>query len=172
MKYSGAGWDSREISEDFIASIKAIAKYILEEEKFTSLAALRKGGLPKIELTKLYERLKTPDNLLVGARGIDNFESTRDNGEVQGTLLLFKDKVIFVTSAVYNLKSYEEGHKAQEMLKVASDIKNRAIQNQLDFMGSPDSFSLSRPYHITKEEISVFLSDIKKAFEGVKLRIV
>ncbi len=174
LKYAGEGWTARELNEPVIEQLKKLATYLVKEEGFDDFVATRKGA-SKTDLTKYIDNLKTGENVLVGATEVENFAFNAYSGDSQGTLILFKNKVVFVSSLVYSLKSYttygRENEKRVELDSILTDLRQKAMIAG-NFSGTLDNFFIEHSIDgLNIEEVKKFLEDLKKALGGMKLRI-
>jgi len=168
MVVIGESWDASSVDKNLISNVMDVWSYVSSQEGFTTAFIVRKDA-PPIDLARTAGRIKEPADFLMGAKSLRNVTFTKNDGNFQGTLVLYKDKIVFVSSAVYVVKSYEEGHKAQELAKVNVDLRTKA--GHLGYAGDPDNFYVWKPYPPTKDNVSSFLNEVKDAFKNDKLRL-
>lgn len=167
-KIYGDGWTGRELDERFVTELKSTAEYLLGTEKFDYMLCNR-SGTTKGDLTKLYPKIKSASDVLLGAPGIDNFSLSKLDGDFQGTLVVYKNRLVFVSSMVYQLKSYEQHKKVAELESILVELRMRA-KGGLEFAGTPDNFYLTKSGNFSREEVSSFLQKVKESLSGLKLR--
>ncbi len=167
-KVYGDGWLGREVNEGFVTELKSTAEYLLETEKFNFMLCNR-TGTTKSDLTKLYPKIKTASDVLLGAPSIDNFSLSKLDGDFQGTLVVYKNRLVFVSSMVYQLKSYEQHKKIAELEAILVDLRMRA-KGGLEFAGTPDNFYLTKSGNFSREGVVSFLQSVKESLSGLKLR--
>jgi hypothetical protein len=109
----GLGWDAKEVNDALLSNLKGTAEVFLSQEGFKSLVALRHES-PKSDLTKMVFKMKGPQDVLLGAPGIDNFNFLKPDGELQGSVVIFKDKLYFVSSLAFKLEQQALAIKPEE----------------------------------------------------------
>lgn len=167
-KTYGDGWTGRDMNEAFVSELKAAVEYLFGTERFSSMLCNR-SGTTKGDLTKLYPKIRSASDILLGAPGIDNFSLSKTDGDFQGTLVVYKNRLVFVSSLVYQLKSYEPHKKVVELEAIMADLRTRA-RGGLEFAGTPDNFYLTRSGNFSREEVAAFLQQVRESLSGLKLR--
>lgn len=169
----GAIWEAKEVTDALLANLKTAAGELITKEGFSSLVAIRRES-PKADLTKLVFKLKGPQDILLGAPGIDNFAFSKNSGDIQGSIVIYKDRMYFASSLAFKLESkalaIKPEEKKAEMDKILSDLKSRVIKAGLQFSGNLDSFSIGKISQFTGEATVEFVSQVKGALSGLKLR--
>gem|GEM_PF-2603638 len=169
----GAVWERKEVTDALISNLKGVSEALVSEEGFTSIIATRRES-PKMEVTKRVLKLKGPDDLLMGASGIDNLSFYKTGGDFQGSIVAYKDRLYFVSSLAFKLErqalAIKPEEKKAEMDKLLFDLKGKVTGAGLQFSGTLDSFSAGKATAFTKEGVLGFLSQVKSALAGLKLR--
>ena len=168
MTNIGNCWEVSGVNEELVSDILGIWSYLSKDEGFSTASIARKDA-PAIDLARISGIIRGPDDFLMGANGIRNISFAKKDGNFQGTLVLYKDKMVFVSSFVYQIGSYHEAHKDNEIAKVNVELKRKA--EHLGYGGDPDNFWVWRPYAPTKDNVLTFVKDIKTAFRDDKLRV-
>ncbi|MFH0962186.1 MAG: hypothetical protein V1820_05900 [archaeon] len=170
----GAIWEAKEVNDALLANLRGAAEAFLGAgEGFSSLVAIRHES-PKSDLTKLIFKLKGPQDILLGASGIDNLAFAKSGGDFQGSLVIYKDRIYFASSLAFKLETKALAIKPEErkaeLDKILSDLKSRVIKAGFQFSGNLDSFAVGKMTPFTKEGAIEFLAQVKAALSGLKLR--
>ncbi len=169
----GLGWDAKEVTDSVLSALRETADIFITKEGFSSLIATRHESL-KGDLTKMVFKLKGAQDVLLGAKGVDNFSLYKTTGDFQGSVVIFKDKMVFISSLAYKLQKaaeyYKPEEKIAEMNKILSDLRARAEDAGFTFAGTLDSFSVTRAGSFSGGGAVHFLADAKASLSGLKLR--
>jgi hypothetical protein len=158
-----------DVNAGMLAELREIAAYLFDREGFEEAFATRKG-FTKMNLTTLVRKIDKPDQLVLGAPAVENITFVKKSGDYPGSLVIYKDRLMFHTTNSYRLGGVTSTDKEMELSRLKSDIVSKANTKNLFFEGNLDKFSLTRLTSFNKLEVIGFMQDAKSTMYGLNLK--
>lgn len=155
-----------DVTAGFLAELRETADFLFRMEGFNECFATRKG-FTKMSLTERIKTLDEPDQLVLGAPSVESVTFVKTAGDFPGSLLIYKDRLMFHSTASYRLASLD---KERELAKMKADLVTKANGRSLFFEGELEKFSLSRLASFNKIAVLGFLQDVKQVVYGLSLK--
>ncbi len=166
---ASAGFKPEDATASTVAELREMTNYLFSREEFEEAYVTRKG-LPKMNLAAIAKKLERADQLFLGAPVIENFTFVKKAGECPGSLLIYKDRLMFHTTASYRLSGLTALEKDRELLGLWKGLDDKARAKGMLLEGAMDKFTLTRLASFNKLEVIGFMQDVKSCLFGLSLK--